>query len=373
MKTIRILHILHSMNRGGAENAIMNYYRHIDRNLIQFDFLLTDKNKCDFEDEIMSLGGKVFRVPSMKVITPMPYLIGVWNFFTNHPEYQIIHSHTSSKSFFPLAIAKFKRIPVRCSHSHNTMSEEGYRGAVRNILMPFLKIVATDWLACGIKAGEWLYGKKAVDKGKVQIFKNVIEADRFAFDNKKRNEIREQLNISYDTMVIGHTARLNNQKNHLFDIDILKTLTNKDQKVILLLIGDGDLKDKIIQKAKENNVLNKIIFKGVVPNVYDYLMAMDVFILPSFYEGLPLSLVEAQISGLPCIVSDNVSKESSVTDLVSYISLDAKVEIWAEIIKSSIVENRRSYWKEIADAGYDAATSAKRLQQFYLGKISNNI
>lgn len=364
MKPVRVLHVLHSMNRGGAENALMNYYRHVDRQKVQFDFLLTDQNKCLFEDEIQSLGGKVYRVPSLTMSNPFPYLKGVRNFLLAHPEYKIIHSHTSSKSVIPLWIAKKVGIPIRVSHSHSTKSEKGFKGFIRILLMRFLKTVATDKLACGLKAGEWLYGKQAMQNKQVHVYKNVIDASVFKFDVKTRNQMRKRLRLEDNCFLIGHIARYDKAKNHPFDVDILVEMKKQYPNVKLLEVGLG-VEEGISALAREKGVLDDIIFTGVVDNVYDYEQAMDAFLLPSFYEGLPLSIVEAQVSGLPCFTSDGVSRECSVTELVTYIPLEQGAKVWAEKILAARNIQRRDRMEEIVASGYDAPTSAQKLQQFY--------
>ncbi len=368
---IRVLHILHSMNRGGAENVLMNYYRNIDREKVQFDFLLTDQGKGLFEDEILQLGGRVYKVPLLTMTNPWPYLKAVKTFFKEHKEYKIVHSHTSSKSVFPLWIAKRCGVPVRCCHSHINKTEPGIGGYMRDVLKPFLKVVATDYMSCGNQASVWLYGKKTFDEGKVNLMRNVIETEKFVYNVQIRKEYRDKFEISDDTIVIGHTARFNLQKNHLFDVEILKGIKMMGENVKLMLVGTGELKESIVQKAKELNVLDDVIFTGVVSNVYDYEQAMDAFILPSFKEGLPLSIIEAQVSGLPCFTSKgNVSSECSVTDLVQYIPLEAGAKVWAEKIVEATKLERRDRQAEVIAAGYDAKTSAKWLEEFYIQKYN---
>ena len=370
MKPIRVLHILHSMNRGGAENALMNYYRHLDRDLVQFDFLLTDSNKCQFEDEIYHMGGKIFRIPSLTKSNPFRYIRALDTFFRSHPEYKIVHSHTSSKSALPLFIAKLHGIPVRCAHSHSSQSEKGINGIIRGFLIPVLKAVSTDWLSCGDKAAIWLYGRKAFLKGKPRVFKNVIEGNKFQYNPVIRQKLRKQLDIGENTFVIGHVARFCPVKNHLFDIEILSEVKKVVPDVKLLLVGGGELQSAITDKAVKYDVLENIIFSGIVSNVHDYEQAMDAFILPSFYEGLPLSIIEAQIAGLPCFTTQgSVSQECSITDLVSYISLEDGARAWAEEIIKSRECQRTDRFDEVARQGYDAATSAKVLQDFYLSKL----
>lgn len=372
MEPIRVLHILHSMNRGGAENAIMNYYRNIDRAKVQFDFLLTNKEHCDFEDEIISLGGRVYRIPLITMTKPWPYLKAIKSFFKCHEEYKIVHSHTSSKSVFPLAVAKMCGIPVRLSHSHSSMAEPGLTGYIRKALRPFLKFVATDFLSCGNQAAVYLYGKKAFDQGKVKIFKNVIVADWYKLDLAKREEIRSKYGFPEDAIVLGHTARFHPVKNHLFDIEILSELRKKKVSAYLLLVGGGELENQIRNKAEQLGVIDYVIFAGIVTNVFDYEQAMDAFLLPSFNEGLPLSIIEAQVSGLPCFTrKDKVSPECSVTDLVHYLPLENGAGLWAERIIEACKNIRRDRWQDIAGAGYDAKTSAGSLQEFYIEKMSH--
>ena len=181
MSAIRVLHILHSMNRGGAENAIMNYYRHIDRDKVQFDFLLTETDKCAFEDEIIAFGGRIYRVPLLTLRNPYSYCKAVRLFYKTHPEFKIVHSHTSSKSFLPLYIAKRNGIPIRVAHSHNSKSESGIRGWIRDCLKLPLRMVATDLCACGEEAAKWLYGEAVFNKGIVRIVPNVIETQAYDY------------------------------------------------------------------------------------------------------------------------------------------------------------------------------------------------
>ena len=366
MTTIRILHILHSMNRGGAENAIMNYYRHIDRSQVQFDFLLTEPNKCQFEDEIITLGGRIYRVPVLRMSNPFPYLKGVSSFFDKHPEYRIVHSHTSSKSVFPLWIAKKKGIPVRIAHSHSSQSEVGIDGKIRNLLKYPLKHVATSYFACGSDAAKWLYGEKMTNEGRVTIIPNVIECKRFVYNPIIREEYRKKLGISDNTLLLGCTARFCYPKNQAFAVSILKELHKKNINSVLLLVGDGEERPIIEAKIAENRLEEFVKFAGIVSNVSDYEQAMDVFLMPSFYEGLPLSLIEAQISGLPCFVSEGVPKEADKTGLVKFISLDEGPSKWASTILDYHNYRRRSFINELVAAGYDAETSAKDLEQFYL-------
>ena len=367
MVTIRILHILPSMNRGGAENAIMNYYREIDKSLIQFDFLLTDSSPCDFEEEIMSLGGKIFRIRPLQLHNPIPYIIDVYKFLKGHKEYKIVHSHTSSKSVLPLSIAKLLKVPVRISHSHNSKSEKGISGIIRNLLKPFLGISANVYMACGEQAAIWLYGKSFTNKGKVEIIRNVISAQKFRYNKNVRATIRQRFGVSDDTIIIGHVARMCHVKNHRFGLDILKELLEISPNIVYMIVGEGPEKDNLEKYAKQIKVDYAVKMVGLVDNVYDYEQAFDVFILPSYYEGLPLSIIEAQVSGLPCFTTKyTVSTECSVTDLVHYLPLSLGPKMWAKEIWSHTKYRRIDRYEEIKSGGYDAHTSSRILQEKYL-------
>ena len=366
---IRVLHILHSMNRGGAEAMLMNYYRNIDHSRVQFDFLLTEQNKCLFEDEIESLGGRVYRVPLLRMNNPIPYINGVKSFLIEHPEYRIVHSHTSSKSVVPLWVAKRCRVPVRIAHSHNTKSESGFSGMVRNLLKFPLRYVATDFFACGGDAAKWLYGIEAWNAGKVKILANAIPVERFSYDVLQRNLVRDELMIAEDQLVLGMIARFSSQKNHLFALDLVKVLKDRGANLKLLLVGDGELRNVIQDKVKELEIEKEVVMTGVVDDVYKYLQAIDVVLMPSFNEGLPVSLVEAQANGLPCVVSDRVPREADVTGNVDFLPLE--VDVWADCLASKKKQGVARYAdavKRVRNAGYDIKIASKELEEWYLKK-----
>lgn len=363
---IRVLHILHSMNRGGAEVMLMNYYRNIDRSRVQFDFLLTEQKRCLFEDEIECLGGKVFRVPLLRMSNPLPYIKGVKSFFREHPEYKIIHSHTSSKSAVPLWVAKQCGIPIRIAHSHNNKSEGGVSGWVRDILKIPLKNVATDFFACGEEAAKWLYGQGMWDAGNVKILVNAIQVEMYEYNEEQRESIREKYMIQPKNFVLGMVARFSGQKNHMFALDLIKVLKGRGGDVKLLLVGDGELKDKIIKRVKEYNMEDDVVMAGVVSDVHSYLQAMDVILMPSFNEGLPVSLIEAQANGLPVVVSVGVPHEVDVTGNVDFLPLE--VDVWAESLASKIkqgVIRDGDAVKKVRNAGYDIKVASKNLEEWY--------
>lgn len=367
---IRVLHILHSMNRGGAEVMLMNYYRNIDHSRVQFDFLLTEQKRCLFEDEIESLGGKIFRVPLLRMSNPLPYVNGVKRFFREHPEYRIVHSHTSSKSAVPLWIAKKCGIPVRIAHSHNNKSEEGVSGWVRNFLKIPLKSVATDFFACGEDAAKWLYGEKMWNAGRVKLLVNAIPVEKYEYDIRQRECVRDQYAILPNTFVFGMVARFSEQKNHLFALDLIKVLKEGGNDVKLLLVGDGELKNEIVKKVKDLSLEDEVVMTGVVNDVHNYLQAMDVVLMPSFNEGLGIALIEAQVNGLHCIVSTGVPQEADVTGNVIFLPLD--VEKWVECIltyKDHFMMRDGKALEKVRKADYDIKTASKRLEDWYLERV----
>lgn len=361
--------MVQSMNRGGIENFLMNIYRHIDREKIQFDFLLNEQNRSDFEDEIESLGGKIHRMPRLKLTNPFNYIKAVDKFFKEHPDYRICHSHYNAVSAIPLGVAKHNGVKYRITHSHIALPKGGKTKNPKIVIFALkhlLKRIPTHRFACGQAAGEWLFGEKAAERGEVKIIHNSIETERFNFNPKVRAEIRAELNIPDSAFVVGNIGRFSYQKNHRFAIEILNGLLKIIPETVFLFVGDGALRQEIEQYAKDSGVANHCIFTGVVPNSCDYAQAMDVFILPSHLEGLPLVSVEAQTAGLKCFISTGVSQECKVTDLVEFLPLSAGAERWAEAIAANRNYPRRGRIDEIRAAGYDAAATAVELQNFYL-------
>lgn len=366
---IRVLHILHSMSQGGAETMLMNYYRQIDRHAVQFDFLLTSDREGTYEKEILQLGGRIYRLPLLTKFTPWKYLCAIDSFFKKHKEYRIVHSHTSSKSVFPLWIAKRNHIPVRIAHSHIAKTESGLNGYIRDFLKPFLKWVTTDFFACGKDAGIWLYGQKFCNTHEVVILNNAIQAALYRENQATRKEMREKLYLE-ENFVVGHVGRFSPQKNHTFIIDVFSAIYQKNSSAKLLLIGDGPLRGEIERKIASLGLTGAVILAGNVPDVYNYMQAMDVFLFPSNYEGLPLVLIEAQSNGLRCFSSAGaVTEEVNLTRLVEYIPLSAPVDTWADkVLAYAGGYPRKDTYAEIGATGYDVETAVKRLQHFYIEK-----
>ena len=364
---IRILHILHSMNRGGAEAMLMNYYRNIDRDRVQFDFLLTEQNKCQYEDEIEEMGGRVYRVPLLRFSNPFPYINGVKHFLKEHPEYKIVHSHTSSKSAIPLWVAQRCGVPVRVCHAHSSSSGHGLEGFVRWGLGVWLKRVATDFMSCGEGATLCWYGKEYLNK--TRFVPNAVDVEKYGFNESIRNTVREKLQLSDGEYVLGMVSRFHPVKNHLFALDVLHALKRQGCKARLLFVGDGELKKEIESKMKDLTLDADVVMTGLVNDVPSYLQAMDMVLMPSINEGLPVSLIEAQTNGLSVVASTGVPCEVNVTGNVQFLPLE--VEAWVDVLASKMKEGVGrdvDAVEKVRNAGYDIIVASKDLEEWYLGK-----
>ena len=337
MKTepIRIAQIIGKWLGGGVEAVVMNYYRHIDRSKIQFDFICDEDSTNIPYEEIEKLGGKVIIVPPyQKVFKYHKALKKV----LKDGNYKIVHSHINTLSVFSLYAAKCAGVPVRIAHSHSTTNpKEKRKNLMKQLLRPFSKIFATDYMACSELAGRWLFGNKTFDKGEVYILNNAIELDKFAYNEEYRNKHRKELGISEDTLVIGHVGRFVEQKNHRFLIDIFNEVHKKNNNSVLLLVGQGPLETEIKEKVDKLELTDSVKFLGQRSDVNELYSAMDVFLLPSLYEGLPVVGVEAQATGLLCVLSDDMTKETKVLDSTVFESLNNSAEHWA----NTILNNKR--------------------------------
>ncbi len=363
---IRILHLLYCMDRAGAETMVMNYYRNVDKSKVQFDFLLTRDGKSDFDDEILSMGGRIYHIPGLSFSNPFKYLNSLKAFLNEHPEYKIIHSHTDCKSTIPLWVAKKQNIPVRISHSHTSSTGGGVQGIIKSIVKKPIKKVATNYFACGEAASKFLYGQTSDENDKIKIIPNAIDAAAYSYNPETRKRIRAQFNLE-DKFVLGHVGRFATPKNHEFLIDIFSAVHKKNPDTALLLVGEGELTDKIKEKVSALNLSDSVVFAGLRDDIPDVLQAMDLFVFPSLFEGLGIVAIEAQAAGLRVICSDAVPKEANISGYVSYIPLSKSADEWAsEVLKLSGGYTRENTFELVKKANYDIKESAKDLQDFYL-------
>lgn len=362
----KVLQVVSILDRGGEETMLMNYYRNIDRNKLQFDFLVHYDKRGVYEDEIEKLGGKIYRAFPIRPWNYGAYKKCLRQFFSEHKdEYVAVHAHILENCGFVLEAAYEAGIPIRAAHSH-------LAAPVFDIKLPFRKYGkyvlrkshVTKKFACGKEAGEYLY-----DGDDFMVLPNAIETSKFVYNPVVRNEVRKELGIGDDEIVIGDVARFHPVKNQTFLVDIFQKLRQIKTKSKMLLVGVGQEQEKVRKKVNDMGLADSVLFLNVRTDVNRLLQAMDAFVAPSKVEGLPVSLIEAQASGIACILSDRVSKETAITDLVQFVALDETPETWAEIILESVKINRRDVTEQIKKAHYDIEENANWLQKFYLGEV----
>jgi glycosyltransferase involved in cell wall biosynthesis len=367
MEPIRVLHENVIMDPGGIEALLMNVYRHIDRDRVQFDFMVHRAEHAFYEDEIESLGGKIFRTPKF---SPFPgeyqkFMGSVEQILKDHPEYRVIHAH-AELNLWPLMIAKKLGIPTRIAHSHNAKTTVNLKYFFFLYEKARIKNYCTDMFMCSTPAGEWTFGKKAVESGKVKYIKNGIETERFAFNERMRGQKRRELGVG-DKFVVGHVGRFMEQKNHDFLINIFAEIHKKQPDSVLVLVSDGRLLNTIKNKVSQLGLSDSVMFLGNRGDVNELMQAMDIFLFPSLWEGLPLTGVEAQSAGLPVVMSDVITNEVCITKNVHTMSLKKGASEWADkVLDVCRGFERKDVSNQIIDAGFDIRTTADFLQQFYL-------
>ena len=357
-KPIRVLHCMVNMNRGGAETLVMNIYRNIDRTKVQFDFLTSASGV--FDDEIKSLGGRIYRISYITKSGPFKYSKSLFRFFSEHKEYKIVHSHMDRMSGLIMREAKRAGVPVRIAHSHSTRSEGGI---VTKIIKRYYSTYldnATNFFACSESAARFMFGDK-----KAKIIKNGIDYKKFVFNKKTRERIRKELGIE-DAFVVGHVGRFFEPKNHIFLIKIFAEVHKNNPASVLVLVGSGSLEQNIRDEVTKMGLKDSVLFLGSRGDVNELLNAFDVFVFPSLFEGLGIVAIEAQASGLKCMLSDRVPKEVDITGNIEFVPLEKSLKEWAEIILNNINYERHDMTREINEAGYDITETAHCLERFYL-------
>lgn len=367
---VRVAQIMGKWVGGGVESVVMNYYRYIDRTKIQFDFICDDDSTNIPYEEIEKLGGKVILIPPYQKVFKYHNKLKK---ILKEGHYKIVHSHINTLSVFSLFAAKCAGVPVRIAHSHSTTNKkEKKKNLLKQVLRPFSKLFATDYMCCSELAGRWLFGDKKYDKGNVYLLNNAIDLDKFKYNETLRKKKRKELGIEDDTLVIGHIGRFVAQKNHDYLIDIFNEIHKKNNNSVLLLAGQGPLMEEIKNKAKELNLDDSIKFLGQRNDANELYQAFDVFLLPSLYEGLPVVGVEAQAAGLLCYLSDDMTKETKVLDITKFMSLNNTPEEWADNILDDVKKyKRRDVSKEMTAKNFNIKEEVKRLEKYYLNLYNN--
>jgi glycosyltransferase involved in cell wall biosynthesis len=360
---IRVLMINYKMQCAGIESFIMNIYRNIDRTKVQFDFLVHYAQRQFYDEEIEQLGGRIYRLTVREDNDFVKYFRDLKRFFEEHIEYMIVHGHMESFGQFYLKAAMNAGVPIRIAHSHIAQKNNDLKGMVKYWLNKGYGKYATDLFACSEIAGKFMFGENA----SFTVWNNAIDVEMFSFNIDIRKIMREKLDISDGQLVIGHVGRFNTQKNHTFLIDIFCEIKKIRNNAVLLLIGGGDLEYQIANKVEKMQLGESVRFMGVRKDVNMLYQAMDVFLMPSLFEGLPVSGIEAQTAGLPCVFSDTVTRETDITGNVSFISLSEKPSEWADrICKMLDTFKRENQGDTIASKGYDIKHQADMLAQYYL-------
>jgi glycosyltransferase involved in cell wall biosynthesis len=363
MEPVRVLQVLASLDRGGAESMIMNIYRHIERSKIQFDFVVNEQEtEYAYEAEITELGGRIYRMPSYKIVNYFTYKRAWERLLCKHPEWSIVHGHHTSPAFIYLTVAdSLNRVTI--AHSHTAGGERSLKSYTKVLTRYPLRYIADYLFACSSSAAKWMFGKHS---NSALIINNAIDAKKYIFNETIRKEIRKAMQIE-NKFVVGHVGSFNTPKNHEFLIDVFLRICDKNANAVLLLVGDGELRFSIERKVANLGLSERVIFTGVRSDVPDLLQAMDVFLFPSLYEGLPVTLVEAQAAGLKVIASDTITDEVKLTDLVEFVSFTQPLPYWAEkTLQYANRYERRNTWNEISRAGYDVVEIARWLEDFYL-------
>lgn len=367
---IRILHVLGNVNLGGAESRIMDLYRHMDRQRIQFDFLVHTAEPGHFDEEIKQLGGRIYRLPRFRFINLGAYRKAVRLFFREHHQFRCVQGHITSTAAIYLPAAKAAGIPLTAAHVRNAGVDKGLKGmAVR--LMRFNLSKKADFLfACSELAGIAAFGRKAVAQGKTVYIPNAIDPGPFRYNPAVRGELRAKLKLD-DQYVLGHVGRFNYQKNHQYLIKIFYEFQKSRPDSRLILLGVGPGMDEAKRLCRESGIEEKVLFLGNQSKVSDYYQAMDYFVFPSIFEGLPGTVVEAQAAGLRCLISDQIAPEVMITRLVQCKGIDLPPEEWAKAIKETAGYSREDMVEAIRTGGFDVNDQAVRLARFYeTGQIS---
>lgn len=363
-KPIRVLHFFGIMNRGGAETFIMNVYRQISKDDIQFDFVVHTMEEGDYDSEILKLGGKIYKIPRFNGLNYNKYIKSLEKLFDNYSS-KIIHCHIRSTASIILKVAKqynYKTI----AHSHSVSSGRGVKSLIKNFLQRKITKYSDINVACSQSAGEWLF-----KKSEFFILKNGIDLNKFGLNTDKRTILKKEMKLE-NSIVLGHVGRFSEVKNHEFLIDVFNEFykLNKDAK--LVLIGEGHLLVNMKKKANKMGLTDKIYFLGLKENIEDYLQIMDIFIFPSLYEGLGISVIEAQVSNIPTICSEKIPNEANITDLFYNLPLKENKDEWSKKIFEIHLKNKKNRLimseeniASIEKSGYNILESICFLENLY--------
>lgn len=365
---VRVLQELSALDGGGVAKLLYDYYRNMDHTKIHFDFLIYDYYENGmYEKPLEDLGCTIYKLPRIKkdkkgYFTGMKKIIKEGN-------YDVVHSHMGSRGLFVMYYGKKYKVPKRIVHSHIAYEPvSNVKRKINSMLAMVAKYYATDLFACGKDAGIYMWGKKASAEGKVHIMTNAVDTDSFKFSNALRIQKQKELQIT-GKFVIGIVGRLSEQKNYPFLFSAYKKVLEQRKDTVLLVVGRGLEEEKIKKLAADMNLGDSVQFLGIRSDVAELLNAFDMFVLPSRYEGLPVVLIEAQANGVRELVSDRVTNEMDITDLIEFLPIDNTEKKWADAMCSATIrlDNREQYSDLVKKAGYDIKIESQKMQDFYCG------
>jgi glycosyltransferase involved in cell wall biosynthesis len=361
---IRVMHIMGHMMGGGVEATGMNHYRHIDRDRVQFDFVVDSDSTVVPREEIETLGGRVFVVPPYK---KLPLYSSACEKLFREQKPDIVHSNINALSVFPLRAAKRAGVPIRIAHSHSTANPgEHAKTLVKNVLKPLSKLYPTHLAACSKYSARWLFGDKAVDEDRVHIIKNAIDLDKFSFNPRTRSRKRAELGVTDRQLVIGQVGRMCFQKNQVFTLNVFAEVLKQRPDAVLVFVGDGPMRADVEAKIDMLGIRSNVRQLGVRNDVNELYQAFDVLMFPSTYEGLGMAAVEAQVSGLSVMASDQVPAQAGIIGrLVSFLSLDDASKWVAMLVSTAAVGNRSDEIDEVRSQGYSIDDSAEEMCAWY--------
>lgn len=357
-----MLQVMATLDRGGAEAVVVEWLRKIDRQIVAFDFVVNENSeRYALEEEVLALGATVIRAPRFKGWNLLQYALWWRRVLVRNPQWEIVHAHHTVPACVYLLVARLcGRVTI--AHSHNAAKGRTAAALTRSALRWPIRHIATLRLACSGDAGSAMFGKKA----QVFVVANGVDADRFEYSEARRTRARADLGVSPDTLLVGHVGSFRAEKNHTRLLSIFAEITRIAPTAQLILVGDGALRPEISGRISDLHMQEKVSMVGIRDDVPDLLSAMDIMLFPSHSEGLGVALIEGQVAGLPCVISDIIPEEVLITDLVEPLPLAESDLVWAAVAvrKVSVLE-RRSHAIDVRAAGYDSAHSVRVIQELY--------
>jgi Glycosyltransferase len=361
----KVLMVAGRMNRGGLEAMLMGFFRNVDREKVTFDFMVNYEEEGFYDREIKALGGKIYIMPRLNPKNIFRYVSGLNRFFKEHKgEYDVVHGHLTSVGILYLTIAKWHGVKTTAIHAHYTDTVGNHYALLERLMLLPLRFCTDYFFACSDKAAKFCYGKNIVTKPNYKLIKNGVDIDKYKFNSDLRMKKRQELGIA-EKYTILNVGRFETQKNHVFLMQIMKELHEKEKDAVLILVGSGSLEEKIKALAKDYGLDEYVLFTGDRSDVNELLLAADVFVLPSLFEGLPVVGIEAQTSGIPCLFSDTVTTEIDITGNCKFLPIDDSDKWVKTILKDKNIQ-RTDTSQLVQSAGYDIKEQAKWLEDFYL-------